>query len=435
MKQLTTKKWVLSGFLIAALGSQYYFSISSQNLSSTEMSSLSVASTENLVDVTAIVETQLAASATTTVVKPTAGASETVIVNPAPVVAASADASKATEGVSTAAGCPSGDCVVFTRAEAERIRAVLASMVESRNKTSDSTTTSIDCSTEKGAEKIRCEREQRELARREAAEAKREKETSDRELRNEEFLTKMEEAVDRCRGDVACVSRRYTSLLRTYSGRRKIDANVAREAYKTHIETHLRTRLLAGDDTESIQDIIAELSSGVPSDYRIVKDNVTLAIRQTTEVRAAAIKETYRQSQVALNQKNPAESQRLMGEAQAEHYNLTAQVFGNQATGQAGYADILADKLQTSDPTSWAYVQSNLITPVRSLFSSIVPTSTSTNVDGNGQPTQPSTGRGVIRGSTTGPQLQPITGAPQNQGSGITFQQPTTTPQGRRVSR
>lgn len=445
MKQLLTKKWVLSGFLIAALGSQYYFSVSSQHLSSIEMSSLTEATAENLVDVTAIVETQLAsASATTTVVRPTAGSSDTVVVNPAPAAAASGDATRRTEGVTTAAGCPGGDCVVFTRAEAERIRAVLASMVASRTGNAESRTSApatIDCSAERGAEKIRCEREQRELARRDAAEAKREKEISDRELRNEEFLTKMEEAVDRCRGDVACVSRRYTSLLRTYSGRRKIDANVARDAYRTHIESHLRTRLLAGDDSAGLQDIISELSSGIPSDYRIVKDNLTLAIRQTTEIRAAAVKETYRQSQVALSQQNPAESSRLMQEAQAQHYSLTTEVFGNQATGQLGYADILSNNLQSSDPTSWAYVQSNLITPVRNLFSNMIPTSTTgqQTVDANGQPIQNGAGRGVVRGSAAGPALPQLnTGAqtlPQIQNQGITFQPQIAAPQGRRTPR
>ena len=452
MKQLITKKWVLSGFLIAALGSQYYFSISSQHLSSIEMSSLTDATAENLVDVTAIVEAQLATvSATTAVVRPTAGASDSVVVTPAPApaapVAASGDASRRTEGVATATGC--NDCVTFTRAEAERIRAVLASVVSSRTGTAETarpaSPAAIDCSTERGAEKIRCEREQRDLVRRDAADAKREKEISDRELRNEEFLTKMEEAVDRCRGDVACMSRRYTSLLRTYSGRRKIDANVARDAYKTHIESHLRTRLLAGDDSAGLQDIISELSSGVPSDYRIVKDNLTLAIRQTTDIRAAAVKETYRQSQVALNQQNPAESQRLMGEAQAQHYSLTTQVFGNQSTGELGYADILANNLQSNDPTSWAYVQSTLITPVRNLFSNMIPTSTSgqqQTVDANGQPIQNGGGRGVVRGSTAGPALPQVNtgagqvqGLPQIQNNGITFQQPTTVPQGRRGSR
>lgn len=327
MKQLITKKWVLSGFLIAALGSQYYFSISSQHLSSVEMSSLTDATAENLVDVTAIVEAQLASpSATTTVVRPTAGVSDSVVVSPSPQAAPvapvviSGDASRRTEGVATATGC--NDCVTFTRAEAERIRAVLASVVASRTAVPEAASPAvpptIDCSTERGAEKIRCEREQRELARREAADAKREQELDERLTRNEEFLTKLEEAVDRCRGDVACISRRYTSLLRTYSGRRKIDANVARDAYKTYIETHLRTRLLAGDDSEGLQDVISELSSGVPSEYRIVKDNMTMVIRQTTDIRAAAVKETYRQSQLALNQQNPTESHRLMSEAQAQ---------------------------------------------------------------------------------------------------------------------
>lgn len=449
MKQLITKKWVLSGFLIAALGSQYYFSISSQHLSSVEMSSLTDATAENLVDVTAIVEAQLASpSATTTVVRPAAGVSDSTVVSPpaaaAPVVA-SGDASRRTEGVVTSTGCR--DCVTFTRAEAERIRAVLASVVAGRTATPETARTApatIDCSTERGAEKIRCEREQRELARRDAADAKREQELDQRLTRNEEFLTKLEEAVDRCRGDVACVSRRYTSLLRTYSGRRKIDANVARDAYKTYIESHLRTRLLAGDDSASLQEVISELTSGVPSDYRIVKDNLTMAIRQTTDIRAAAVKETYRQSQIALQQQNPTESQRLMGEAQAGHYNLTTQVFGNQSTGELGYADILANNLQTSDPTSWAYVQSNLITPVRSLFSNMIPTTASSTgnqtVDANGQPIQNGSGRGVVRGSTVGPTLPQVgTGQiqsmPQIQNNGITFQQPTTVPQGRRGSR
>ena len=455
MKQITTKKWALSAFLIAALGSQYYFSVSSQSLGLTELSSedapLTAPAEQNLLDSARVVISASESVSGTTSVSATSA--------PAPQAEPAAPAPAATEAQSVQ---PCDGCRVLTREEINIINraldraiqlereaktrtataAVTAAVATIREKGLETEKSEIDCSEEKGAEKIRCEREKREQARRDREDAKREKETEAQELRNEEFITKMEDAVSGCRERVECIARRYSSLLRTYSGRRKIEASVAREAYATYIEPHLKRRLLAGEDVAGTQEIIKELSSGIPMEYRQIKEQMVLAVKAAATVRADQAKELYRQSQAASSQKNYDESVRLMTEFQTQNSALRSEFFGNVQTGQAGYVEIMADSMQSSDPTTWAYVKSNLITPIQNLFNNMIPTQ-SANGSTQPQDVQQGNTRGNTRGGTTAPMGQPL-GNPQLNGkmsplpqnnNGVIFNNPTATPQGTRTRR
>ncbi|MGZ3691799.1 MAG: hypothetical protein ACXVAX_09860, partial [Pseudobdellovibrio sp.] len=206
MKNVINQKWVLSAFLIAALGSQYYFSTSSNSMSETELASTAPAPAPKATvdDATQILARASAAGASGTV-SATPGVSTTVTARPA------------TESSASTTDC--ADCIRLSRADAEKIRSVLAEVAASRTTTSSPAATTpanplADCANEATqADKLKCERQAREDARRDAADLKKEKDLDARLARNEDFLDKMDDAADKCRGDLDCITSRYTSLL------------------------------------------------------------------------------------------------------------------------------------------------------------------------------------------------------------------------------
>ncbi|MGZ3690872.1 MAG: hypothetical protein ACXVAX_05185, partial [Pseudobdellovibrio sp.] len=233
--------------------------------------------------------------------------------------------------------------------------------------------------------------------------------------------------------------------LSRYTGSRKIDVSVAQSAYKKYIEPALKSRLASMDGTsDSANDIISALASGVPSEYNAVKQQMTLAIKQSADARIAAVKEDYRQSKVALDNRNPAESMRLMQQAQAEQAQVSVDFFGNPQMGHDGYFDVLSADLKDSDSSTWSYVQSNLISPVKNLFSSINnPTSSTFN---NGNTNGNNSDRNNIRGASTTGSTVGTRGSTLNNSmstmptlpstnNGVIFQQPTSTLRGNRGSR
>ena len=408
MKNNTAQKWVLSAFLIAALGSQYYYSISSKTISSTDLASVA----DNLGDLKNAAD-----------VLQVAATSGTPIVSGTPVVSSTVQATGTTETCA--------DCVKLTKTQADSIRKILQDIVDGKYQRVDQTTPSTAAATDPCASELteaaknRCKRDI-------ALQDKKDKELQDKQDRNLEFQDKMAEAVERCNNDLDCVVSRYNSLLSRYSGRRKIDLPIALAAFKKYIEPELKARLSNSDaEAESANDLIASISSGIPLEYRSVKELMVMDVRRAAEVRAAQFQDHMKQAQVALNNKNPMEAQRLLALSQQERGEFSLDFFGNPRMGREGYFDVLSTNLQGSDSATWAYVQSNLMSPIRNLFTS---SSTSTTADGgtgnNNGGARGSRGGSQIGVQNTGGVTQPM----QNNGS-ISFQAPTNGIRGSRGAR
>ena len=102
MKQLFTQKWVLSSLLIAALGSQYYFSVSSKNIGAIDMASEQLA--PQILDINNVLQ-KLKENKESATIKP-----ETT---PAVDDSTKKALMSAVEGKSSAVPC--SDCVILTR--------------------------------------------------------------------------------------------------------------------------------------------------------------------------------------------------------------------------------------------------------------------------------------------------------------------------------
>ena len=397
MKQFNSQKWVLSAFLVAALGSQYYFSVSSKDISSIEMSSeaLTADQTQTIRDATAIVSRLGAVSATP-------------VVSVTPAVQ--------TEGTATSAPC--AGCAVLTPAEV----AVLQRALQIQISTSGTATVANapaavvdECAEGTEAERVRCRREARTLAAREAADLKREKERdaldlkrekerAALDLRNEDFITKMEDAAERCRGEISCLTSRYTSLLGRYTGRKAISLQIAQNAFRQYIEPQLKAKLSSMDDSSNdANEILASLASSVPSEYRQIKEMAVLDVRQAAVARANSIKATLTDAKAAADAKDPQQSQALIAQANAEREELRLDVYGDPQSGRRGVLDVLANT-RDSDSATWAYTQSQLSSPVRALFTDM--TKHNNNLFNAGlaadQTPQPAQGNTTTRGSTRG---------------------------------
>ncbi len=447
MKQFKSQKWVLSAFLVAALGSQYYFSVSSKEISSIEMSStaLTADQTQTIRDATAIVS-RLGSVSGTPIVSATSVAT-------AP--AASGTPAVHTEG--SAASAPCADCAVLTPAEVVILQRALQIQISTSGTATvvNAPAPVVDeCAEGTEAEKIRCRREAVAQAARDAVELKKEKESEKLDARNEEFITKMEKAVDKCRGEIGCLTSSYTNLLGRYTGRKAISPQVAQNAFRQYIEPQLKAKLSSMDDTSNdANNILSTLANSVPSEYRQIKDMAVLDVRQAAVARATSIKTTLTEAKAAADNKDLEQSRELIAQANAERAELRADIYGDPQSGREGVLNVLAGT-RDSDSVTWAYTQSQLSSPVRALFTDMNTHynhlfNAGLSADQTPQSTQgTTTTRGSTRGGDTtnngvGPQLpgsqssgtdgklsQPVTGS-----NSVNFGQVTNTSTGTRGPR
>ena len=393
MKQLLTKKWALSAFLIAALGSQYYFSVSSNTIISVDMSSL-VGTEASAEAAKAVGQILVASDASAAAAAPVAAPAKL-----APLTREQLNAKKAkalAEGKPLIEGC--ADCLVLTKAESDELNKQLKIIIE--GKKAETAKAVSPCLEETGAAKLRCEREEREEAKREKRIKKDDDEREAKIDRQLQFKEDMEKAVKSCRSEISCVTSRYSSLLGRYSGNKKIDLLVAQAAYRTHIEPTLKAAVSADGSDENAREIIASLSSSVPAEYRAIKENMVATVKTVTADRLKAVREEYVQAHKARSQNNLTEYNRLSLEAGGHLAEIRGDVYGDSLTGQKGYESLMKAELRESDPTTWSYVQSQLIAPVKALFSNVDSLSvngTTGTTDGTGS----RTGRGSRGGGTT----------------------------------
>jgi hypothetical protein len=427
MKLAFNQKWILSAFLIAALGSQYYYSVSSQQILSSEFAST--------------VPEGVAAAAPA----PASTTNQVEVINVEPTPAATG-----TQAVAAKEECAECQAVLVPRAQVDAVTQFLKSLPQAGAKPApaapapaaplvaaadDDDSPEAICRTERtDAGKALC-------LRRERANLQKEQDRDAMELRNQEFEDKMADYADRYSDNLDTLVSRYQSLLRTYSGRKKIDSAVAQRAFSKYIEPLLRRKLnspsSSPEDVQALHDLILQISGGIPAEYRSVNNLIATDIKNAAQVRTGAVHDTLVEARQAYTDKDYIHSQELRAQAEQNRKQLLAEYNGSAQYGITGYFDMLSNNLSGSDDQSNA----NLIPSVRALFttmnnesSNFLNINSSTTTDPNGQVIN-----GGRSGRGTGP--APSVNSPittQNTGPSlptVTFGNPATTQQGSRGAR
>jgi len=438
MKKVINQKWILSAFLIAALGSQYYYSVSSQQILSADFASTA----------------ELPADEVIRLVTPTSTSETTVTPPPTP--------SPSTTQADAPQAC--NDCVtwVLTRDQARSLENAVTNwtnIVRAREAaqpapaptpsapapaaaptaSAPETLESICADEPTQASKQRCIRRERENERQEA-----EREAMD--IRGQEFEDKMADYADRYPGNLETLSSRFQSLLRTYSGRKKIEPAVAQRVFARYIEPLLRARLNSAEQTpeglQALQDTILNISSGLPNEYRSINNLIALDIRRSAETRAAQVRARLQEARQAYDSKDFATSQELWQTAEQDRRRLLVEYNGSPRDGISGYYDMLANNLKSSDEQSNA----NMIPAIRNLFTQMNNDSSnwlgtnfntgSSSTTGTGSASGSRGGRGTVASpqATTSGAPSGIGPALPNQGN-MTIGSPNSTMQGSRTGR
>ena len=381
MKQLAKQKWILSSLLIAALGSQYYFSISSKNSGLIEMSELA-ATEQSIIEIAAALERS----------RPPA---------PVPVVAAVpiADVSgrqSRTEGVNPVAPC--SDCVTLTKAEATRIRQILVEI------TGKKVAAKADSEVpETAVEKMRREREEREDKRREDKLAKdekarekllvqAEKKKDEQELRDERFRSDFDRMSSRC-SDVACYSSSLSSALNRYSDKsRMISSKVVNEIFVAHIAKDLKEGLKDPDNSKATE-ALETLMADVPMTYKNLKNNSIDLARAVAATKATDANASFKQAETLRKANKLNESNTAFLHATEQKAEFVKMV-GSHETAISDGTERAEDKATMSYyKTSYQKSATRWLADIMN-SSNFTIDSTSGVVDANTN----GTGRGVVRG-------------------------------------
>lgn len=363
MKKVINQKWILSAFLIAALGSQYYYSVSSQQIATADFASTADIPPEALAPVppSSPSPAPAAAPAVTPAAVPTPAASSAGAAAPQAcaecvwVFNNPADARAAKEAVDNWTAILRAQRAAQTQAPATTPAPAPAAAP------APETPESICADEPTASAKQRCIRRERENLRQEA-------DRDAMDIRNQEFEDKMADYADRYPGNLETLSSRFQSLLRTYTGRKKIDPGVAQRVFARYIEPLLRQRMNSTDQSpdslQALQDTILNISSGLPQEYRGINNLIALDIRRTAEARAALVRSKLQEARQAYNDKDYVTSNELWSTAEQDRRRLLAEYNGSPRDGISGYYDILANGLRGVSDESNA----NMIPAVRNLF-------------------------------------------------------------------
>lgn len=409
MKQLPKQKWILSTLLVAALGSQYYFSTSSLSLGAIDLASVAPdAQVQALVDVSAAlqrVQPAVAASGDRTVV---------VSGDRSSAAPASADVSRRTEAVTPAAAC--SDCVVLTKAEAERMRQILLEITGKKEKKEEVVA-------ETPSEKRRREREEREEKKREEAEAKADKLREEKLARHEEFAEKAEELAYKCDGDVSCLTSRYSSLLLRYSGKKKIDLSVVQAAYRKHIDPSLKAALSDESKRESAVEALNSLTRDIPNEYRAVKESAINSVKQVVSERAISANNNFKLSEQLSKANKVTESISVGQQAEQDAAEFSTMANLYSSTINTGLKDAGDSATQMFMRNVFNPEVSKLYTNMRLTNSNLASTVNQNGTANNPliNPSQNGNTRGVVRGgdTTTNNGTTSLDGKPTSQGNNM----------------
>ncbi len=429
-----TNKWILSTALVAALGSQYYFSISSSIVGSIDMSSTAAPSIE------------------------TKGK---VII----ITSAAEKAKPETEARVVQITCTEG-CEPFKYSgNSKDIDGLVAAM----NKMSEAKPAAPKA--EKLAEKSEVKKEETVAERREREREEKETEkeriktekeqalVDAQEDRNERFAAEVEKLTDKCEDKperLKCVTDGFTRILSKFKAKNKVDGKVVEAAFKANIEKDLKTafatiqsreeRIVAieasqGQTAETVQmraelteyklknlDLVNTLESKIPENYTFLKTKTLDIVKAASVAAAVAANSNYKSADALAKSKKSAESIAAYNQAQVGHQAL----INNAGLYKEALSNIVKDsgssEVQNYFSTSYLTDMNRILANVQSLTNFKADSAATTSGTTINQPG--TTNNRDSRSNSNGVNSQ----APAlNSNNGVTWGTATTSPTGTRM--
>lgn len=412
MKQFfNNKKWILSTALLFALGSQYYFSVSSKNFGEIEMA---LTAEEQLTTDMAAILTKYKEAAK----KETGPVKKDEAAPARPAIAAGQTGA----GIVAPSATACNDCVTFTKKRAEEIEKALKELAELKEKDKK---TKDDAEKEKAKlaaetpeeKKLRLKEE--ELERKKSAlEKKIAREKKAKETREKEFKLNMELASLECGSKVTCLVEKFKEHL-TDAKDGKISDALASAMFKKYVDPKLSALIKV--NPEGAASALEGIMSDIPSDYFTIKHAALQSVKDATKSKASAINQLYRNNLFTEANK---QDQDLRKASDLYHKHIT--------TG-----------LESSEDTlTLAYIQEKYLPEMQAIFGKISDTMgsrsffDSTQKDNSGNSTSAANSR-FQHGRGTGQQVQqqrgstPTVQSTQNQGVQFNQQRQGTSNRGR----
>lgn len=436
-------KWILSTALIAALGSQYYFSISSSIVGSMDMSSTAVPSIE------------------------TKGK---VIV----ITSAEENAKPDTEARVVQITCTEG-CEPFRYSgNSKDIDALVAAM----NKMAEAKPTLTKTSAEKpqkmtevkkeetSAERREREREEKISEKESIKQAKEDKLSEEQEDRNDRFSAEVEKLTDKCDAKaekLKCFTDAFPRILSKFKGKNKVDSKLVEAAFKENIEKDLKSifttiqsreeQIVAlelaaqGPTRESVQmraeltemrlknlDVINTLEVKIPDTYNSLKVKALAVVSASSVAAAINVNEGYKSADALAKAKKPAESIAAYNQARIGHQalinnkNELTKITTSYATSED---QKFSSEVQNYFSTSYLTDMNRILSNIQSLTNFKADSSTPAGNTINQPGSAVSTGRDSRSGNSS-----PTTNTGISSGSnasGITWGTATSVPTGTRM--
>ncbi len=326
LRQTTTvqkQKWFLTAFLFAALGSNYYFQVTSLNKGFIEMAS---EMDKDKVEVTAT-------------------------------------AAVAVKAEATAAAVPCADCIAVPKAELENLRE-LAKKFKVWEAEKVAAVAKAETTAEK-KERIEKDKEAKKLA-------EKEKLKEIKLARNKEFEEKMEEAVSECAGDIECLTDNMITLLENNTGKDKIDETTVKKAFNKHIAKDLKAAL---KNPRTAETLLPKLGLEIPTEYRYLKDKTVDMVKNEVLSRGLEINRNFRMADSFINAKRPdlAKQYYDLGKQQSYELNHSSDIIDRRTW--------LALR-EAQDSTTLEYIKNTYAPDVNKMLSNLTSVSGLENATG-----------------------------------------------------
>lgn len=321
MKTYLNQRWILSTLLIAALGSQYYFSTSSKSIGTVEMSSFK----ENAKELLDVLEKKAVKKGSYDMdywidLTKTSKTSENM--------------TSTTEAKASAASISCTDCVELSLSydEYNRTKKLLKKMAENPEielaKTTDTDDKTVDPD-ETPSEKRRRLRREKELAKEEKELAKKEKEKDAQEERDDAFKEKFEELSENCsdsgrdsESSLECYASSLGSALSRYTGTKNlVSDSVVRKIYDKHISRELKEALTDPENPSAVN-ALENLMADIPREYRSIKSNAIKHARDASAQVATQANSEFKLAEEYRRANRMKESTQMFASAMNHKTNL-----------------------------------------------------------------------------------------------------------------
>ena len=201
------------------------------------------------------------------------------------------------------------------------------------------------------------EKEKRERAKKEKEDAKKEKEAIKKEkdddaraVRSENFTEQLKAAAATCNGDFKCSFGEMTTLLESLTGENKIDASVVTKAFNTYIAKDLRAALKNPDSAADVLTTLHDMGADFPADYRFLKDKTVDVLKSDALVRGMEVNRNFKMADSFISAKRPIEARQYLMTAQQQREELTY-------SSNLIYATTMQGLQQGHDITSMDYMK------------------------------------------------------------------------------